>query len=717
MTPKEILTACKEINNNINKNLISKAISSLKSIALSENSLNIYEQISKVEDTYKYLCQYMLAGINDTGRSDMICEIKEKLRSIKDQIIRDFLAKDSPKYYYSSLRLNRLREENVMTLLQDYSNLKAELTLSEAYGNDVSDLKKKIEELLDRLFTTLYTSYNNEHDYQALKNYLLSGYADEEIIALSLSALILGILELYDKAKFSLLIDLAISFKSESIVSQSIVGIMLSLHFWNNRIEQDKKIQNKLASLNDLDYYSLIRTTVLAIVGTADTQIVADKLKDEVLPELMKLRPELLKQLREGNPDALTSGMDNNPEWEEILENSGVADKLRQLNEMQGEGADILMMTFSHLKNFPFFNYASNWFLPFDDNHSMLNLDDETKKFLSVIKDSNIDICDSDLYSLALASNQMPESQKKLLASRLSEHLEAVQNDDDNSFNTEKYKRHITKTVRDLYRFFKLFRKKEGMRDPFKEPLNFKDFTAIKNCVTDAFTISLVADYYLKRELYQNAIPLFELLISKSPDSSSEWEKLGYCHQMVGDLINAKLAYEKAALLKQPGPWLTKKLAFVNKKLGNFSEAADYYMKVLEMEPENVSVIINIGNCLLLNDNPGDALQQFYHANYLSPNNPKVIRALAWIELLNGNFIKSRNYYATVINIDGRNSDYLNAGHVEMLLGNFKDALNFYRLSAKDNFEDFEKAYSSDIPILVKLGIEKTTAELMLDMI
>ena len=48
------------------------------------------------------------------------------------------------------------------------------------------------------------------------------------------------------------------------------------------------------------------------------------------------------------------SGMlENNPEWEEMLEKNGLADKMRELTEMQSEGADLMMVTFSNLKGFP----------------------------------------------------------------------------------------------------------------------------------------------------------------------------------------------------------------------------------------------------------------------------------------------------------------------------------------------------------------------------
>lgn len=53
---------------------------------------------------------------------------------------------------------------------------------------------------------------------------------------------------------------------------------------------------------------------------------------------------------------------DTNPDWADAIEKSGLGDKLREMNELQLEGADVYMSTFSQLKSYPFFREISNWF-------------------------------------------------------------------------------------------------------------------------------------------------------------------------------------------------------------------------------------------------------------------------------------------------------------------------------------------------------------------
>ena len=227
--------------------------------------------------------------------------------------------------------------------------------------------------------------------------------------------------------------------------------------------------------------------------------------------------------------------------------------------------------------------------------------------------------------------------------------------------------------------------------------------------------LRLVGEFYFKRGYYADALPMLEALAAENADDATLWEKIGFCHQSAGRFAQAREAYSKAALLKTPGPWLTNKLAYVNRRWGNYAEAAEYYTNALEMDPDNVSLIMNAGNMLLETGDVAGALSHFYHANYLRSDNQKVMRAVAWVELLNGNFAKSADYYSRIIALGAQASDYLNAGHAALLQGHFKEAVNFYRLSAEGNEADFDLAFNADLATLESLGANRRTAQLIAD--
>lgn len=93
-------------------------------------------------------------------------------------------------------------------------------------------------------------------------------------------------------------------------------------------------------------------------------------MREEIIPEMMR-NVNIMRNMKFGfeeNPEE----NDLNPDWEKAFESSGLGDKIREMNELQLEGADVYMSTFAQLKTYPFFKEPYNWFYPFDMHHSSI---------------------------------------------------------------------------------------------------------------------------------------------------------------------------------------------------------------------------------------------------------------------------------------------------------------------------------------------------------
>ena len=95
------------------------------------------------------------------------------------------------------------------------------------------------------------------------------------------------------------------------------------------------------------------------------------------------------------------------------------------MGELQMEGADVYMSTFSQLKQFPFFRQMSHWFYPFDRQFPDIVTifgDNEEKRMslLDIILNSD-SFCNSDKYSFCFSLIQMPESQRELMIHQMNE--------------------------------------------------------------------------------------------------------------------------------------------------------------------------------------------------------------------------------------------------------------------------------------------------------
>ena len=171
----------------------------------------------------------------------------------------------------------------------------------------------------------------------------------------------------------------------------------------------------------------------------------------------------------------------------------------------------------------------------------------------------------------------------------------------------------------------------------------------------------------------------------------------------------------KSVLLGDDSLWIEKKLAYVNRRLGNYRESLEYYDKVLERDSGNVKTMITAANAALMADMPERAAAYFYHAHYLNPDMKEATRGAAWAELMSGHIHKASTLYGELLKNESDMTDLLNAGHVSHLSGRIEEAVSRYRAAARMNQSDFELAYVADIPILLKLGADPQGVKLLLD--
>jgi hypothetical protein len=101
------------------------------------------------------------------------------------------------------------------------------------------------------------------------------------------------------------------------------------------------------------------RTVYMELVKTVDTDRITRKIRDEVVPEMLKLKPEIDKKINLNIENLDPAEMEENPQWQEMMESSGLADKLKEMSEIQEEGGDVMLGTFERLKTFPFFRKNS----------------------------------------------------------------------------------------------------------------------------------------------------------------------------------------------------------------------------------------------------------------------------------------------------------------------------------------------------------------------
>ena len=84
-------------------------------------------------------------------------------------------------------------------------------------------------------------------------------------------------------------------------------------------------------------------------IKSRETDKITKKMNEEIIPEMLKMNPGLNKKMSDDLHSLDINDLDYNPEWVEYLNESGIANKLKEISELQLDVADVLTRTFSNL--------------------------------------------------------------------------------------------------------------------------------------------------------------------------------------------------------------------------------------------------------------------------------------------------------------------------------------------------------------------------------
>ncbi|MCH5242579.1 MAG: hypothetical protein J1F67_09175 [Muribaculaceae bacterium] len=716
-----------KINKLINSSRYNEAFLLLKNQMKTYASLKKeIERLIRQESTYKYMLDFIAEGHSDPSQVEMIEQIRDNLFRANDLLLRENILKDSSDLYSSTRRMFNLRGTTLFSIFEEYDKAVEEIFKenSEASIYTITETQSRI---LNEIFNFVWTMFGSESsDYETLSSTLENPKYPEYLKSLLISAITLENISYFDKDSFEILLNVYENTDSVALKAKAIVGIGLISLLYSKRLIGNIDLKSRiLLSAGDDEFKRLMNEVLINIIRTYDTKRIDNKMRNEVIPGLMKINPEIINKIRNISPDSENFLTEGNPEWEEMIEESGIGDKLKEITDMQLEGADVMVTAFSNLKGFPFFARPGNWFLPFTPGYYEFaalpfERDEENLKRLTCV------MCDSDLHSFLLSLQTMPEDKRNLMISNMQNQMKQAYEamgdsigDSDSRFLSQK----IRHTLQDIYRFYKFFRKKEEFSDPFSHPFVGNDIEALAGIFSiDADSIKLIGEFYFKNKYYEEAANVFELHDKMDAGKYNNWEKIAYCYERMSQFNKAVEWYKKSEIINSENQWLQKRLAISLKNSGNAEEAMEYYEHALAIEPDNYHLLMSAGECLLSCEKYSEALQKFYHAQYLKPDKIAPQRAVAWAELLSGNHEKARNLYEKLLNEPESNkTDYLNAAHVALASGDFKSALNLYKLfvinTENQNITDLVIAFRDDSSTIKHLGIKTSDLRLIVDKI
>lgn len=724
MTTNRIKEFRSTIDNLLRKSHISEAFEELRNTARSLNAWHINDRIEKAEQSYGFMLRYMIEGVNDPSRNEVFHALKREIATLRDILTRDMALPDTPTLYYNTLRsVNSHRDETLRSLIDQLHASLSELSMfnSMSSGTTPSDSDKLRAEMIERdIFNRLWVTFPINIDESGI---CADFIADESIPvrtrALCVSAITLSLLEFFDERKLLLLAG-AYESKDTRISVRALVGLALVFDKYKSTT-MSEDIINRLVSLKEMSgWKSDIHQIFVELIRTNDTRRISKKLNDEIFPEIKRMGQDIADRFNDLSADAENLTEEFNPEWDDLLSDQKIRDNLKELGELQQEGADVFMTTFASLKQFPFFNEAANWFLTFDPEHSaVMSAGFGSSSPIGTIIESAPFVCDSDKYSMSLSLSMMPENQRAMMTSQLSQQnqdLDTLLASAGSGARPVDRNAEINNYVHSLYRFFHLFRRKGEFYNPFAHVVNPCDIPPLSDDFDNSEALLSLGEFYFKTRLYDYARRIFNRLDDISSPRADRYQKLGYCCEKLGDLENAASYYEQADLLDGSSQWNLRRLASVYRNLGQYSSAITAARRLETMQPDSPDTAIMLANLYILSGQYSEAISALRKVEFINPDNQHYIRPLAWALMMNRDFDEARDCYDRIISADPSASDLLNAGHLAWATGRLGEAINYYRLSAEQSsIEKTAEAIRNDAPNLELIGIDTSTVPLVID--
>lgn len=720
MTIQEINDAYVRITGSLDVKELKNAFDNLQGLISGSLHYEFQDKLDELQNTYKYMLRYRMENVQDPMQEKIYKQLQASLYELADQVRIKVLEKDSPRQYFKQLRM--MRTSAGVSFRNLHNTLVEDVEVSE-----LTEVRKQKEAHALVLFYKIWTTPQLQVDEAvALREILNDRMVGTTVRCLAVSALWLGLQETFDKEKMGLLFD-AVSIDNPEIHARALVSLLLVLYFYRKRTDLYPQIEYRLQALADsyAGFTHDIQTIILRFILSRETEKISRKMQDEILPEMIKLGPKLSKKinLKDLTPEQM--GDEMNPEWQEkLLEESNLGKKMMEFNELQMEGADVMHSTFVYLKNYPFFHELGNWFLPFDEKHSAFAQMQQTSGSNTMIKmiGSSYFMCNSDKYSLYFSMMGMPENFREMMTKQFDSQISAIleQKNSDLFTHKDEFRMIAGQYIQDLYRFYKLNPSHSDFTDIFAFPLDFHNLPILYPYISDAETLTTIAEYYLQKNYFSDSLKIYQRLEDMDSANDIIYQKIGYCKQMTDDLPGALQAYLQADLLNPGSKWVIRRIANCYRSLKQPEKALVYYHRYEVLDADNLSVQISIGHCHLELKQYEEALKYYYKVDYLDNNSHKAWRPIAWCSFLTGKYDHARNYYKKILSASPNMHDFLNAGHTEWVLQNVKGALDYYRQSvalAGGDFEKFKEQYIQDIPDLQNAGIEESEIPLLLDLL
>ncbi len=727
MTAKEIDKFKRDFDSVLERRRLLEALDMLSNVSASAGEWRINDRVASMRQSYTYLLKYFAEGLADPGRDALYMSLVSEATTVRDMLVRSLSMTDTPTLYYNSVRsLSMRKDETFASLYAAY--LKSLDAISpfktiESGTEATRELRRRSELIETDIFNRLWTVYPFTADDAATISAMLDDDAiSDEAKALFVSGITVGLLEFFDERRFDLLLD-AYKYKSAAVSSRAMVGYVIAMLKYDKAVFSDS-FDKHLAAVRELPgWYENLAVTVKELVNTADTERIAARLRDEIMPQIKKMSENISERLDEMALDADGMSPEDNPDLSELLSDSRMRDTLKEFGEMQEQGSDVFLATFANLKQFPFFNDVANWFMPYRTGLTVVSDNDiSSDATFAALIDRAPYICDGDKYSMILSVSMMPSAQREMMMKQFDMHSRQFSESLGVMASLPPAQRKIVTNnyILSIYRFYKIFRRKGEFYNPFADVTDVLDNPRLAEDFSNTDELESLAALYIKLQCYDKAIRYLSLVDETADPSAPRSRQLGYAYERLGLYDRAALAYEQSDLLDGSNRWTLRRYIYVLRCLGQYDRALAVCERLEKLDPQSFELAMTQGTLYAMIKDYDKAVNSFLKAEFIDESSLKPARALAGLYFVMRQYEQSRRCYDRLFASEATAEDCLGRAHLAWAENDIAGAVEGYKRYcslAPDGVNDLVRRLDKDSARLAEAGVDISYKPLIIDAI
>lgn len=704
------------------------------------DTLQDWELLQEMEDirnTYSTMLRYMVMGVDDPASSQLLNSLVRRTYSVSDRLSRlERVKKHSGNKYVQTLQsVASLSLVDLFSIMEDYGR---QLALLEEGAEQRESKRERAEaELMSRHDNTLVQMFEwvwtsdvwRKSDYEVADAVLNSEHVLDMDKAVLVSGVTIGLLEMFDERKLMLLLDAYLCSNVE-VCQRAVVGLLLVLRKYDSRLHNYPDLKARIAIYSDDPrFVKNLFTVLMQLQFSKLTDKITDKMRNDIIPTIIRS-----KKFNKANPDLVDLGSEltrngENPEWYDDKIDSKASAKIREMGEMQLEGADVYMGTFSYMKSNPFFGKLPHWFYPFTldlpELESVRRMLEKSSSPIFKMMLTSSPLCYSDRYSLCLMMSSAGSMAEQLMSQQLSAELDSEEKASlmEGGLKFEPKPSDISRFyIYDLYRFFKSFPAKSEFDDVFAESaVCFSPIATSALHFMESYRDEMLVhgEFLMRKGFYSDALEIFNELKSDAKDDGAHlWQKIGFCYQRLGDNANALRCYLMAESLDPASMWTLKHLATVAFDSSHYDIAERCVDTIIESSPDDMKWLSKKAECMFVGRRYSESLQLLYKIDFLAEKSSQTHNRLALTLLLSGDGVKAETMLGDYLVENPKDvTSALLLAFIYVMELRYDDAFRLLR-QAKGlcvDVEEFRTAYWKYADMLVVAGLSLEKSRLMYD--